>query len=76
MAGMIQILNYLLCVYLVYKGIEIYLISLTVQDEEKAVAARGIAKLALALAVGIAIAFALWMDSQAESLSRGLQNIR
>jgi uncharacterized membrane protein (DUF485 family) len=70
MAGMIQILTYLLCVYLVFKGLEIFQIAfLAGNDHPNRSIMSIIGILALVAAIGLAALFAAWQDSQARSIS-------
>jgi hypothetical protein len=68
MVGMLQIITYLLCVYLVFKGIEIYQIALMSNREDR----KGGLKLGAAMIVISVIAamvFYVLIDLQAESIS-------
>lgn len=68
MVGMLQIITYLLCIYLVFKGVEIYQIAAMSTKERKG---GGIALgiIAIVLSIIIAIGFAAWADTQAQSIS-------
>jgi F0F1-type ATP synthase membrane subunit c/vacuolar-type H+-ATPase subunit K len=69
MAGMLQILTYLLSFYLVIKGIEILQIALCSNREKRAgVIALGI--FVLIACVGAGIGFSFMQDKQAKSMSR------
>jgi hypothetical protein len=70
MVGMLQIITYLLCVYLVFKGVEIFQIALASQRTD------GSRKLALILgaamivaSVIVAIGFTIWITDQAVGVS-------
>lgn len=70
MVGMIQIITYLLCVYLVFKGVEILQIALASPRTD---GSRRLALLFGAAMVGIsilaAIGFAVWITDQAVGVS-------
>ena len=69
MAGMLQIITYLLCVYLVFKGFEIFQIALMSNRENRKVGLSfGIG--ALLIAIVVAIKFAIWIDEQARAMSQ------
>jgi len=68
MAGMLQILTYLLAFYLVIKGIEVLQIGLASNREKRAgIIVLGV--LTLAVCVFAAVGFVTMQDRQAESLS-------
>jgi hypothetical protein len=68
MAGMLQIITYLLCFYLVVKGVEVLQIGLSSAREDKtAVTWIGIGTLAACIIA--AVVFTNLQDSQASSLS-------
>ncbi len=64
--NMLQIIGYLGCVYLVFKGVEIFLAASESDDET----VRNAAVWALVAAIGAAIGFAIWLNSQASSMPR------
>jgi len=66
MLGMLQILTYLLCVYLVFKGIEIFQIAFMSQRQERR-AGLVIGVLAIILSIVGAVSFTVWVDSHAQS---------
>ena len=68
MAGMLQIITYVLCFYLVVKGIEILQIALA-SGREKRTALFVIGGLTVAACIIAALSFASMQDSQAMSLS-------
>jgi len=74
MAGMLQILTYLLALYLVSKGIEILQIALASNRENRTGILIGL--LMLGLCVVSAVTFVVWQDQQALSISRSMQNTR
>jgi hypothetical protein len=74
MVGMLQIITYLLCVYLFYKALEIFQIAFVSQSPKR--------NDALLLGVGAIIAsiiasmvFINWINTQAESISNSMQNV-
>lgn len=74
MVGLMQIMIYLGCVYLVFKAFEIYMVAFTSEGDRHDSAVR-FANVLIALAVIIAIGFYVWTDSQARSIqdvTRGL----
>lgn len=73
MAGMLQIITYLLCVYLVFKGFEIFQIALTSSREQRRKAAIVIGVLAIVISVVAAFGFAFLIDQQAASIGRVAQ---
>lgn len=73
MAGMLQILTYLLAVYLVFKGVEILQIALASPREQRAgIITIGILSLAVCLIA--AVFFAQMQDEQAASLTRSMDS--
>ena len=74
MLGMLQILTYLLCVYLVFKGVEIFQIAwVTDRKVTETPVLLGIAM--LVAGVTLAIIFAVWATMQAESVGEGMRNV-
>jgi len=71
MIGMIQILTYLLGVYLVFKGVEIFQIALMSSREERT-GGLVIGGLAIVLAIGAAVYFVDMADRQAQSVSNSM----
>jgi hypothetical protein len=72
MAGMIQILTYLLAFYLVLKGVEILQIGLASNRPNRGgLIVFGV--LALVVCLVAAFGFASWQDSQAMTLSHSMQ---
>lgn len=69
MAGLIQILIYLLGVYLIYKGIEIFQIALMSNREDR-FWGLFIGVIAIIASIALASSFALWADQQATVISR------
>jgi uncharacterized membrane protein len=63
----LQILGYLLCLYLVYKGLEIYQLHLTNMNEETEKSTKLIGELALITAIIFAGVFAAWITFQADA---------
>lgn len=74
MVGMLQILTYLLCIYLVFKAYEIFQIAyVSTSDKRTAAMRNGI--ILIVLSVIIAIGFVLWADIQAESIETNLRSL-
>lgn len=71
MAGMLQILTYMLAFYMVLKGIEILQIALA-SSKDKRGGIIAIGALTLAACIVAAIAFVAMQDEQAGSLSRSM----
>lgn len=65
---MIQILTYLLCVYLVFKGVEIFQIALMSARASRA-AGLVIGVIAIVGSIAAAAHFTNWIDQQARSVS-------
>jgi NADH:ubiquinone oxidoreductase subunit 6 (subunit J) len=74
MVGLMQIMIYMLAVYLVFKGVEIFQIAFmsTRQNRTWGMLIGGVFVL-IALAVGIG--FSVWADLQAASISDRMNNI-
>lgn len=72
MVGILQIITYLLCVYLIFKGVEIFQIAY-VSDRKLTDSAVILGILAIVASVVIAIAFSYWITIAAESVSNSLQ---
>jgi NADH:ubiquinone oxidoreductase subunit 6 (subunit J) len=75
MVGMIQIVVYLLCIYLIFKAADMYQLSFAVTDPERAKTARAVGMAAILTAVIVAIVFIYWINSQAEAIGKGMQNL-
>lgn len=69
MAGMLQIITYLLCVYLIFKGIEIFQIALMSSRERRAPGLI-LGVIAIVVAVACATMFMKWIDQQASVMSQ------
>ncbi len=69
MAGMLQILTYLLSFYLVIKGVEVLQIGLASNRNSRSLVI-GIGVVTLAACVLAAFVFISWQDSQALSINR------
>ena len=75
MAGMLQIITYLLSFYLVVKGIEVLQIALASSRETRGgIIALGVLTLVACLAAGVG--FTLMQDHQAQSMSRSTERFR
>uniref|UniRef100_A0A7V4GA24 Uncharacterized protein n=1 Tax=Desulfobacca acetoxidans TaxID=60893 RepID=A0A7V4GA24_9BACT len=68
MVGMLQIITYLLCVYLVFKAVEIFTIGLASQGDCR-IAARFVGILAILAAIGLAAYFVNAIDTQAQAVA-------
>lgn len=68
MVGLMQIMIYMLAVYLVYKGIEIFQIALMSNRSNRAWGLI-LGSLAIGFAVLAAVGFSLWADHVATSIS-------
>lgn len=64
---MLQIITYLLCLYLVFKGIEIFQIGLA-STRENRTALMYVGVLSLAGSVACAIVFALWITDHVNAM--------
>ncbi|HEU4712024.1 MAG TPA: hypothetical protein VFS76_10690 [Pyrinomonadaceae bacterium] len=70
MVGMLQIVTYLLCVYLVFKGVEIFQIALASQRTDGSrTLALIIGGVMIAISILAAIIFAIWITDQAVGVS-------
>lgn len=67
MVGMLQIITYLFCVYLVFKGIEIYQIANMSSREDRA-GGLTLGVIMIAISVLAALVFAVWITTQADSI--------
>jgi len=68
MIGMLQIITYLFCVYLIYKGFEILQIALMSSRDDRAIGLLiGVA--AVVVAIGLALLFVKMIDAQATAVS-------
>jgi NADH:ubiquinone oxidoreductase subunit K len=72
MIGMLQIITYLLCIYLVFKGVEILQIALAnYKPGNNTAVVLGV--LMLVASIGIAIYFAIWVDKFAAEVGNRMQ---
>jgi uncharacterized membrane protein len=74
MAGMLEIITYLLCVYLIFKGVEIFQIAFMSSKEHRSTG-MAIGGVMIVAALVAAVVFAYWITSQAESMSNSMRNI-
>jgi hypothetical protein len=76
MVGMLQIITYLLCVYLVFKGVEIFQLALT---SARADGSRAIGFVVGAVMIGASIiaaaVFSFWITDQAVGIQGNLPGI-
>ena len=70
MVGILQIITYLLCVYLVFKGVEIYQIALMSPRWESRNDGLKIGYVAIAASIILGLLFAYWVDVQATAIGR------
>jgi len=73
MAGMLQILTYLLCFYLIIKGVEVLQIGLASNREKRGVLI-ALGALTLGACIIAAVAFITLQDQQATSLSHTMSS--
>lgn len=71
MVGMLQILTYLLCCYLVYKGVEIFQIAYC-STSPKRKSALVVGVFAIIFSVMLSLIFILLQDKQAASISNSM----
>lgn len=69
MAGMLQIITYLLCVYLVIKGVEILQIAIMGSRESRPLGIT-IGVISLVVCIGAALFFYKFINMQAESMNQ------
>ncbi len=69
MAGMLQIITYLLCMYLVIKGVEILQIAIAGNRDSRPLGVT-IGVIALVVCIAAALFFYNFINMQAESMSR------
>jgi hypothetical protein len=74
MVGMLQIITYLLCVYLVFKGIEIYQIAKMSTSEDRSAGLR-LGKTMIVVSVIAAAVFYVLIDLQAEKISSNVPRL-
>ena len=74
MVGLMQIMIYMLAVYLVYKGFEIFQVAFMSTRENRG-AGITIGVLAIVLAVLLGAGFSLWADEVAKSISDRMNNV-
>ena len=76
MVGMLQIITYLLCVYLVFKAVEIFQIALMGANEKNRFKGYIIGVAMICAALIASVWFTSWINSQAESISSGMDDLR
>ncbi len=74
MAGMLQILTYLLCFYLVIKGIEVLQIGLA-SGRESRMTVVAVGALTLIACIIAALSFANMQDNQADSIQNAMPSV-
>lgn len=75
MVGLMQIMIYMLAVYLVYKGFEIFQIAFVSKEGQTRTAGIIFGVCAIVAAVVIGFMFVFWADSMAASISDKMGNI-
>lgn len=77
MVGMLQIITYLLCVYLIFKGIEIFQIALMSGTDSKTRQLVGfiVGFVMIGISIVAAYVFVGWIDSQASSVGNSMPNV-
>lgn len=77
MVGFLQIIIYLLAIYLVYKGIEIFQIAFVSDREHRSrPVALGFGILAIVFAISVGFAAVYMSESQAESMNKNMNNLQ
>lgn len=74
MVGMLQIITYLLCVYLVFKGIEIWQIA-NVKSRENDGRGLYLGTAMIVISVILALVFYVLIDMQAEKVGSGMPRL-
>jgi hypothetical protein len=74
MAGMLQIITYMLAFYFVLKGVEILQIALA-SDREKRGGIVALGAIVLVVCIVAGFGFASLQDKQAQSMSRGMPQL-
>ncbi len=74
MVGLMQIMIYMLAVYLVFKGVEILQIAL-MSPRQNRVGGILIGVVFIGIAVAAGIGFSVWADSTAQSISDRMNNV-
>jgi hypothetical protein len=75
MVGLMQTMIYLFCIYLVYKGVEIFQIALVSEDKPSKKAGIVIGALAIGASVLIGLAAVSMTDSMAEQIGNRMNNL-
>jgi len=74
MVGMLQIITYLLCVYLVFKAIEIYQIAkMSSRDDNSGGLTLG--TIMIIVSIVAALVFVAWINMQAESIGNSMPRL-
>jgi uncharacterized membrane protein (DUF485 family) len=74
MIGLMQIMIYMLAVYLVYKGLEIFQIAL-MSTKENRTAGLMLGAVCVSVAVVAGIGFSYWADTVAQSVSERMNTL-
>lgn len=75
MVGLMQIMIYLLCVYLVYKGFEIFQIAFVADDSKSRTGGIVIGVLAIVAAVVIGLGAVVMTEAMVASIGKNMDNI-
>jgi uncharacterized membrane protein len=77
MVGLMQIMIYLLCVYLMYKGVEIFQIAFVSSSTNKQIKNVGmvIGIIAIAVSIAVAIGTILITESMVAQIGNNMQNL-
>lgn len=74
MVGMLQIITYLLCVYLIFKGVEIYQIA-SMSNRENRTAGLRLGSIMIVVSVILAFVFYALIDMQAEKVGSSMPRL-
>ena len=75
MVGMLQIITYLLCVYLVFKAIEIYQIA-KMSSRDDTSGGRTLGTIMIIVSIVVALVFVALINMQAESIGNSVPRLR
>lgn len=74
MVGMLEIMTYLFCIYLVFKGVEILQIGI-MGSQDRRVTGVSIGAVMVVVALIFAVVFAILITNQADAVSDGMKNV-
>ena len=75
MVGMIQIMTYLLCLYLVFKAIEIFQIAYVSTSEQARKRGMILGGIMIVVSIAAGLYFSWLAETQAAAISEGLRNM-